>query len=336
MKSLPVGKLNPKLLARLLEDYKGAINPRLLVGPSVGEDAAVIDIGDKYLVVKSDPVTYTSEQIGWYVVHVNANDIATFGAEPKWFLATIMLPEGKTDEELVNSIFADMAGAAKNLGVALCGGHTEVTPGFDRPIIVGHMLGEVAKDKLILKTNARPGDRLILTKGIAIEGTALIARERARELVHHFGEDFVQKAQRFLMEPGISVVKEALIATSVARVHAMHDVTEGGLSTGIQEMTKITELGAEVDRKKIPIFYETQQLCSYYHLDPLGTIASGSLLIAVAPEDGNRVLNSLRAEGILAEEIGYFTEKTSGLKIMEDGLLKELTVPEVDEVTRIL
>ncbi|MBI5125119.1 MAG: hydrogenase expression/formation protein [Planctomycetes bacterium] len=339
MKRLPLGKLDPRLLTKLLEKYTGATNSQLVIGPSVGEDAAVIRLrrmGDRYLVAKSDPITYATERIGWYAVHINANDRATLGAEPKWFLATLLLPEGKTDKGLVRGIFADMARAAKDLGVALSGGHTEVTPGLDRPILIGHMLGEVARDRLVLKTNARPGDRIILTKGIAIEGTALLAREKSRELVTHFGKAFVQRAKRFLIDPGISVVKEALTAAKAVRVHAMHDLTEGGLATGIREMAEIAGLGAEVDRQRIPVFPETQELCSYYGLDPLGTIASGSLLIAVAKRDRNKVLSALRAEGIQAEDIGCLVEKARGLKLMEDGRLKDFPTFEVDEVTRIL
>ncbi|HHT9119166.1 MAG TPA: AIR synthase family protein [Candidatus Hypogeohydataceae bacterium YC41] len=336
MKNLPLGKLNPKLLAKLLKQYTGVRDPRLVIGPTVGEDAAVIDMGDRYLVAKSDPITYATEMIGWYAVHMNANDVATLGAEPKWFLATLLLPEKKTDEELVTAIFADMSRAAEQLGVALCGGHTEVTPGLDRPIVVGHMLGEVARDKLVLKTNARAGDRIILTKGIAIEGTALIARERSGELRAHFGEGFVKRAQEFLVDPGISVVKEALKAARAAKVHAMHDLTEGGLATGIQEMAEIASLGAEIDKQRIPIFSETQELCSYYGLDPLGIIASGALLIAVAPEECEKVLSALRAQGIQAADIGCLAEKTKGLKLIEDGQLKAFPTFEVDEVTRIL
>jgi hydrogenase maturation factor len=336
MRHLPVGKPDPKLLARLLRQYTGAKDSRLVIGPLVGEDAAVIDMGDRYLVAKSDPITYATERIGWYVVHINANDVATLGAEPRWFLATLFLPEKKTSKELVEDIFADMAKAAEELGVALCGGHTEVTPGLDRPVVAGHMLGEVAKDRLVLKTNARPGDRIILTKGIAIEGTALIARERSGELKAHFGEGFVQRARRFLLDPGISVVKEALTVVKVAKVHAMHDLTEGGLATGIQEMAEIAGLGAEVDRHRIPIFSETQDICSYYGLDPLGTIASGALLIAVTPEDKDKVLMALRGKGMAAEDIGFLTEKARGLKIVEDGRLKNFPGFKVDEVTRIL
>lgn len=334
MRYLSAGKLDTRLLEELLHKYPGARDPRLVVGPRVGEDAAVIDMGDRYLVAKSDPITYATEQIGWYAVNVNANDIATLGAEPRWFLATVLLPQG-SNEALVEGIFSDMSRASEELGVSLCGGHTEVTAGLVRPIVAGHMLGEVAKDRLVLKANARPGDEVILTKGIAIEGTAIIAREKGSELVTCFGRELVQRAQDFLYHPGISIVKEALLASRAARVHAMHDLTEGGLATGVKEMAAITGLGATLNRKDIHCYRETEALCAHFGLDPLGTIASGALLIATAPEDTQKVLAALREGGIECEVIGYLTEEKKGLKIMEDGRPRELPLFEVDEIARL-
>ena len=148
-RTLGVGKLPMDLLQRLLERYRGQ-DERLVVGPRVGEDAAVLDMGDRYLVVKSDPITFATDEIGWYVVHVNANDLATMGAKPRWLLLTMLLPEGRTDESLVEALFSQTSQACQSLGVALCGGHTEITYGLDRPIAVGLMLGEVEKEDLVL------------------------------------------------------------------------------------------------------------------------------------------------------------------------------------------
>jgi hydrogenase expression/formation protein HypE len=174
---LPVGKLPIRTLERLLKRNK-ITDPRVIVGPGIGEDAAVIDTGnDRYLIAKTDPITFTADQIGWYAVHINANDIVTKGARPLWYLATLLLPEGLTTEGVAEKIFQDTMKACKNLGVSLIGGHTEVTGGLSRPIVVGQMLGEVEKKRLVRINGARPGDAIILTKGIAIEGTAVIARE---------------------------------------------------------------------------------------------------------------------------------------------------------------
>ena len=330
-----VGKLNANLLDELVSSIKKK-DPRVIVGPKVGEDAAVIDIGDKYLLSTTDPITFTSYKIGWYTVNVNANDIATMGGTPKWLLVSILLPENKTDSALVKEIFRDIENAADELGIDICGGHTEITKGLDRPIVSGHMLGEVDKDKLVTNSRARVGDEIILTKGIAIEGMALLAREREKELSGKYGNLFVEKVQNFLHDPGISVVKEAHIANQTANIRAMHDPTEGGLATGLRELTRASNTGVVIYDDKIQYLEETSILCSEYKLDPLGVIASGALLIVVDPDDRDEVLRKLEQNDIECSVIGELTEKETGLKIVADGEERELPFFEVDEITRVI
>ena len=330
-----VGKLNANLLDELVSGIKKK-DPRVIVGPKVGEDAAVIDIGDKYLISTTDPITFTSYKIGWYMVNVNANDIATMGGTPKWLLTSIFLPENKTDSTLVKEIFRDIEKAADELGIDICGGHTEITKGLDRPIVSGHMLGEVDKDKLVTNSRARVGDEIILTKGIAIEGMALLAREREKELSGKYGNLFVEKVQNFLHDPGISVVKEAHIANQTANIRAMHDPTEGGLATGLRELTRASNTGVVIYDDKIQYLEETSILCSEYKLDPLGVIASGALLIVVDPDDRDEVLRKLEQNDIECSVIGELTEKETGLKIMTDGKERELPFFEVDEIARVI
>jgi len=180
MPALPVGKLPPLLLQRLLSAH-ASDDPRVVVGPQVGEDAAVLDIGDRYLIATADPITFATDELGWYALHVNANDLAVRGARPLWFLATVLLPEGGASELGVERLFGELRLACVELGVALVGGHTEVTAGLARPIVSGCMLGEVEKDRLVTTGGARPGDLLLLTKGVPLEGASIIARERAAE-----------------------------------------------------------------------------------------------------------------------------------------------------------
>jgi hydrogenase expression/formation protein HypE len=178
----PPGKLPLDILDRLLSSHTTHQDARVVVGARVGEDAAVIDFGDRYLIAKTDPITFATNEIGHYAIHVNANDIATMGAVPRWFLATLLLPETNTDEALIETIFASLHKAAQEIGVAICGGHTEITVGLDRPIIVGQMLGEVAKENLIQSANLKPNDYILLTKGLGIEATAIIANEKKEAL----------------------------------------------------------------------------------------------------------------------------------------------------------
>ena len=335
MKGFNVGKLGTDLLDELVSGIKKK-DPRVIVGPKVGEDAAVIDIGDKYLLSTTDPITFTSYKIGWYTVNVNANDIATMGGTPKWLLVSILLPENKTDIALVKEIFRDIENAADELGIDICGGHTEITKGLDRPIISGHMLGEVDKDKLVTNSRARVGDQIILTKGIAIEGMALLAREREKELSGKYGKMFVERVQSFLHDPGISVVAEAHLANQAANIRAMHDPTEGGLATGLYELTKASNTGVVIYEDKIHLLDETRILCSEYKLDPLGVIASGALLIVVGPDDRDAVLSKLVQNDIECSVIGKMTDKEDGLKIIADGKERELPFFEVDEIARVI
>ncbi len=178
---LPAGKLPLPFLEKLLTRFAPS-DPRVIVGPKAGEDAAVFDLGDRYLVAKTDPITFATSEIGWYAVNVNANDVAVMGARPRWFLATVLLPAGKATGEMAEDIFRQIYEACEALGVSLAGGHTEITVDLNRPLVSGTMLGEVAPDKMLMTAGAQPGDRVVLVKSAPIEGTALIALEREAAL----------------------------------------------------------------------------------------------------------------------------------------------------------
>ncbi len=329
----PAGKLPAEDLSRLLSRHARQ-DPRVIVRPGIGKDATVISLGDRYLVAKTDPITFAADEIGWYVVHINANDIAAMGGTPRWFLATLLLPHGKTGPREVEVIFEQISRTCHELDVTLCGGHTEITLGIDRPIAIGQMLGEVDKDKLVVAEMIQPGDEIILTKGIAIEGTSLIAREW-RGLPPSFRKDQIQRCRDFLKNPGISVVREARIAVEIGEIHAMHDPTEGGLATGLHELAAAASVGLVVEKENIPVFPETDLLCRELGLDPLGLIASGALLIVAPPEDSAKVLSAIRSEKIAASVIGRVWEKEKGVKIMERGKISDLPVFARDEIARL-
>lgn len=335
MRPLKVGKLPAPLLGDLIQSITCS-DARIIIGPKIGEDAAVIDFGDKYLIVKTDPVTFTTCEIGWHTVQVNANDIATMGGIPKWFFVTILLPENETDEEMVRRIFSDINRAAGELGITLCGGHTEITYGLRRPILSGNMLGEVDKGKLVNNANAKVGDEILLTKSIALEGMAILAREKESELFGKYGSEFVKKVQNLLYDPGISVVKDALIANQTATVNAMHDPTEGGLSTGLWELAKVAHTGVTVYAEKIQCLREVRTLCADFKIDPMGVVASGALLIVVDPSVSQAVQGNLEKSGIGCRVIGNMTKKEEGLKIVTKGEKQDLPLFEVDEIASII
>ena len=332
---MQAGKLPLDILSGLLEKVR-IDDPRVVLGPRAGEDAALIDFGDRYLVAKTDPITFATDLIGWYLVQVNANDLAAMGATPRWLMVTLLLPE-KTTPEAVEEIFDQLGDACGGLGITLVGGHTEMAYDLPRPIAVGAMLGEVDKDKAVFTSGAKPGDAVILTKGIAIEGTALLAREAEKELLAA-GVDsaVIERAKKYLFEPGISVVKDAAIACRTARIHAMHDPTEGGLATGLQELATGAGVGLTVDMESIPVLTECRTLCNAVGLDPLGLIGSGALLATLAPEDAAGVIDALAREGIPAYEIGRISSTDEGLVMLDGGEKRPLPVFERDELARFL
>ena len=316
---LPAGKLPLPLLEKLLTRFAPS-DPRIVVGPRTGEDAAVFDFGDRYLVAKTDPITFATSEIGWYAVNVNANDVAVMGAAPRWFLATVLLPAGQATAAMAEEIFAQIHDACAALGVSLAGGHTEITVNLDRPIVCGTMLGEIAKDRLLTTAGARVGDAVLLVKPVPIEGTALIALERAGLLRERgYSPEFIARAQSFLKTPGISVVAPALMAAGAAEVHAMHDPTEGGVMTGLLEMARAAGAGMTVDLDAIPVPAESAALCREFGLDPLGTIASGAIVMAVAQEDAARLAETLTGAGYPTACIGEMTPVARGLVATRHG-----------------
>jgi hydrogenase maturation factor len=333
---LPVGKLPLEHLRSLLMHLPKQ-DPRLLVGPRIGEDAAVIDVGDRYLVVATDPITFAADQIGRCAVHINANDVAVMGARPLWFFAVMLLPESRTTPVLAETIMGDVRTACEELGVTLCGGHTEITQGLDRPILVGQMLGEVAPTRLVRKTRIAIGDLILLTRSVAIEGTAILAREKSERLRGRVDADLLARAARFLLEPGISVVGAALAAANVGEaVHAMHDPTEGGLATGLFELVAPAGLGLRVIRELIPVAPETDAICNALALDPLKLLASGALLIAVARDSADLVLNAVQAVGVPILVIGEVRAAAEGITIVTNGAGEPLSPPVRDEIARAL
>jgi hydrogenase expression/formation protein HypE len=311
-RSLPLGKLPADLLARLLGGLPRN-DPRVIVPARPGVDAAAVEIGGRALIMTSDPITFPTERAGWYAVNVNANDIAVMGGEPRWLLVTVLLPEGTT-EATVAGIFDDLIRACEPLGIALVGGHTEVTYGIDRPIISGTMLGEADPDAVITSGGMQAGDRIIVTGGIAIEGTSILAGE-ARAVLEAAGvpATVLRRAEGFLTEPGISVVRAARTLREAVAVHAMHDATEGGLATALREMAEASGVGVVVDAERLPILPETAAICAALELDQLGLLASGCLIAAVAAADAERALAALHMAQIDAWLVGDATAAEAGM-----------------------
>lgn len=331
---LPPGKLPPALLTALLRDLPS--DPRVLIGPRVGTDAAVIDMGDRLLVAKSDPITFATDAIGYYAVTVNANDIAAMGGTPRWFLATLLLPEKHTTAALVSNIFAQLRDACEALRVTLVGGHTEITVGLDRPVVAGHMLGEVSRERLVTSAGAQVGDAILLTKGFPLEGAAIIARECAAQLAAQgHAAEVIQRWQQLLFTPGISVVKDAQVLQAAVQVHAMHDPTEGGVATGLWEMAQASGVGMHIDAAQLPVLPEGALLCRTFALDPLGTIASGALLATVPASQAAEALRACAAAGIACCRIGTVVAPAGEVLLYTGQETRSLPAFSRDEIVKI-
>lgn len=332
MEQFPVGKIPHNYFISLLR--RNAIDdPRVVIGPAHGEDAAVIDLGGQsFLIAKTDPITFATDEIGWYAVNVNANDIAASGGKPAFFMATVLLPEFGTTGPMIENIFDQIISACGELGVSLVGGHTEVTYGLDRPLVVGVMLGLAPKSSLTLTGGARSGDHLLLTKGFPIEATSIIAREKRETLLKRFPDSFLDVCAGALHDPGISVVKDARIALSVGGVHAMHDPTEGGIATGLWEMAEASgkELTVSLDQA---LCVDGAKICGAVGVNPLGAIASGSLLLAVDPGKSTAIIAALAAEDIACFRIGLVNAGEASVVLENSGEI--LFRPEQDEITRL-
>jgi len=328
------GKLSPETLKKIIFSNLGVTDPRVIIGPQVGEDAAVIDFGDRFLITHADPITGAIENIGWLSVNIIANDIATRGARPRWILVVMLLPQS-IELSQIKRIMEQINEAATSLDIAVVGGHTEITLDIDRPILITTAFGET-NGKMVINTNgAKVGDAIIVTKGVAIEGTAILSTEMADSLKGKVDEETIRKAQRFVRM--ISVVKDAMIAAEVGGVHAMHDVTEGGIATGLQEVAWASKVGIRVDEKNIPVFEETKKICDALGIDPLKTISSGMLIIAADAKKANEIVEALKKASIQGKIIGEVVKKDEGAYIQrKDGGKLDLSKPLEEELWKCL
>ena len=309
------GKVPAEILEKIVFKHLGKRRNDVVLGPTVGEDAAIVKVGEEALVTATDPVTGAEEWLGWLAVNVSANDVATCGVKPLWFSSSILLPEG-VNEELVERICGQMDRGANQLDMAIIGGHCEVTPGLNHPIVVGCSIGVAENGRYVTSSGAKTGNKIIMTKGAGIEGTAILASDRREELLKVFDEHFLKRAEDFFTK--ISIVKEALIAFRTGGVLAMHDPTEGGVTGGLHELADAANVGFRVYEEGILISEETRKICAHFEIDPLQLISSGTLLITATEEKTEEILSKLSQNGIRASIIGEVTKPNLGRKVVTE------------------
>ena len=326
-----IGKIPPDSMMRAVYSHGGKRNPRLVLGPGIGRDTAVIRLAKGLVVLTADPVTGTTKHIGEHSVHINANDIAATGAKPVWYACTLLLPSG-TSEKTLARIMSGIDHASRSLGITVAGGHTEVTRGLGRPLIAGFMIGETG-GRVLSSANMHIGDWILMTKTAGIEGTAILASEYSGRL-KRVERSTILKAQSFAKN--ISIVDEAMNISKIAGVHALHDPTEGGVLNGLWEMAEASRLGVEVWADRIPAAMETSKICSILGLDPLKLMSSGCLLAAVAPRSVELVMKVLRGRGILVSEIGRVRPRANGRFVLKESKRVDLVAVPQDELYRLV
>ena len=325
------GKLTPDTLKELIFTRLGAPDKNIILGPKIGEDAAIVGIGDNAVVMTTDPITGAVKDLGRLAVFINANDIATRGVMPKYFLVVILLPSN-TPREVLNQIMTQMDNAAKELGISIIGGHTEVTPVVKQPLIVGTMVGVAFDKKFVTCSNAKAGNKVILTKYAGIEGTTILSEDCKDYLISKgISSDLLEEARSF--KKYVSVVKDAEIAMKTGKVTAMHDPTEGGVLGGICEIADASNLGVKIFEDRIIIKESTKKIAEVFGIDPLFLISSGTMVIAVKNGEENVVVQALKSAGIEANVVGEFTsEKGKYELITKNGKIKKVNWPRQDEL----
>ncbi len=327
------GKLPPDVLFNDILSRLPTSGERVLLGPSIGEDAAILDINDDLLAIHSDPVTGGGNLAGLLSVYVASNDIATRGLRPKWLLTVLLFREGVKNDE-IRMLVDQIATAAREVGASIIGGHTEITPDLPFNIVVTTALG-IGKEVAYTR-NAKVGDLLVVTKDVALEGTAILASELSEELAHRgVKASTLKRAEGFIRE--ISVVKEALLSFERSFSRAMHDPTEGGLLGGVQEIAFASNTGFRVYEEKVPVREETRAICKALKIDPLRLISSGSLLISTSREKVDELIKSLNLAGIKATIIGELVPASKGmLLIRKNGKEENVSEPIIDELWSVL
>jgi len=298
---LSAGKVPPDILKSSVYPYIGQLREEVLVHSSFGEDCSIIDFGDKVAVISTDPITCADIHSSHLAVYVSCNDIAACGAKPVGILITLLLPVG-SDENLLKRLMQGIHEASKKIGIEVLGGHSEITPSVAKPVISATALGIADKDKFVTSSGARPGDDVIVTKFLGLEGTAILASDFEEFLIGKVSNETIRSAQSFIDR--ISVIDEGIIAANIG-VSAMHDITEGGLLGACFEVANASHVGIEIYQDLLPILPETRDICRVFEINPLGLISSGSMLICTPK--GNEVIDALKSNNIPATIIGKIT-----------------------------
>lgn len=330
--TLKPGKLPPEILKEVLKSLP-CNSLDVIIGPQYGVDGALVSLGGKRYAFTSDPITFTSKEAVYYLFSVNINDTISMGARPEFFALNLLFREGVSQDE-IERIFKEIAQYSSLYNICIITGHTEVTPGLKSDILSGFMFGSVIRD--LGPEKIREKDVIVQIKGVAIEGTAILAREKESELLREFGFEFVQRCKSFLFDPGICLYGVGLEVLEKFSIHSLHDPTEGGIQTAIYEVLQAANMGAEIFEDEILIYEETREISNFFKINPLGLISSGCLLAILEEDEGDKLCGHLNSLGIPARIVGKVLGPGSGIFLIKDGKREELRPFERDQILEVL
>ena len=326
---MKIGKVSETVLKRSIFKQIHTKRDEVLLGAGVGEDCAAVKLSPgEIFVISTDPITGTVKDVVMLAIQITANDLASSGAEPVGVMLTVLLPE-EIEEEDIREMMRQVEEACAHFHIQVMGGHTEVTRAVTQPVISVTGVGKVREDRLVSTAGAKPGQDILVTKWIGIEGTSIIAKEKEKELLERFSQAFVDTAKGF--DQYLSVLPDSRIAVEHG-VSAMHDVTEGGIYGALWEVAEASGIGLEIDLKAIPIRQETIEICEYFELNPYYLISSGCMLMAA--DQGHDLVRKLEAAGIPAAVIGKATDGKAR-RIWNGGEESYLERPKTDELYKI-
>lgn len=330
---LPIGKVPSSILKKIVFPRKGFERDDVIIGPGVGIDSAILKNSGKYIIATTDPITATSKLIGQLSIYIITNDLIVSGALPKWYLSTILLPKNTT-EKMLETIVNEMDENAKKIKMEIVGGHSEVTPYLNFPIIIGTAIGTA--NKFYSASRAKPGDLILMTKRVGIEGIAIIANEYPQKLQENgFSNSEIIKLQKMIDETTIYQEGKIIINDFGEYVHAMHDPTEGGIFTALHEIADASNTGIEIYFEKIPVDKETQKICDVLKINPYLLLSSGSLLIASEDKEVDELIKSLKKSKIQVNIIGRVLKDFSKRILIRNGRKVKLPRQEKDEIWKL-
>jgi hydrogenase maturation factor len=337
MSQLPeIGKISPEIFNEIIYPRLGAKSQAVLVGPQHGVDVGIVEIGNKAVALTTDPVfivpEYGWERAAWFAVHILVSDAVTCGLMPKFLSIDLNLPLEMTREQLA-IVWDTVHRECEKLGISVVCGHTARYENCHYPMVGGATIISVGrKDEYVTPKFARAGDRVIITKGPAIEATGIFAAMFPKLIEENFGLDFNQKAQQIFYR--MSVVEDALTAVSVGvreeGVSAMHDATECGIWGALFEMSQAASLGMKVEKERIVVEDCVEDICKLFGIDPYASISEGTLIIACRERKAEKIVAALSRKGIPSSIVGELVNPKYGMILMEEGKEKRLEHPLVD------